>query len=59
MRVIVHGVGAVGGTMAAAIALLGQRVVGIARGAQLAAIQASGLVLRTPDKTTIPVRSSI
>ena len=51
MRVIVYGVGAIGGTVAAAIALSEQQVVGIARGAQLAAIQASGLLLRTPDKT--------
>ena len=35
MRVIVYGVGAIGGTVAAALALAGQEVVGIARGAQL------------------------
>jgi 2-dehydropantoate 2-reductase len=51
MRTIVYGVGAIGGTVAAAIALSGQDVIGIARGAQLAAIQTSGLLLRTPDRT--------
>jgi len=51
MRIIVYGVGAIGGTVAAALALSGQEVVGIARGAQLKAIQADGLLLRTPGKT--------
>lgn len=50
MRVIVHGVGAVGGAIAARLALSGQEVVGIARGAQLAAIRADGLLLRDPDR---------
>ena len=49
MRIIVCGVGAIGGTVAAALALAGQEVVGIARGAQLDAIRADGLRLRTPD----------
>lgn len=49
MRVVVCGVGAIGGTVAAALALSGQEVVGIARGAQLDAIRARGLRLRTPD----------
>lgn len=48
MRVIVHGIGAVGGTIAARLALAGQEVVGIARGAQLRAIREGGLRLRTP-----------
>ena len=48
MRIIVYGVGAIGGTVAAALALAGQEVVGIARGAQLEAIRADGLRLRTP-----------
>ena len=52
MRIIVYGVGAIGGTVAAACALSGQEVWGIARGAQLPEIQANGLLLRTPDKTT-------
>ncbi|UVF18378.1 ketopantoate reductase family protein [Microvirga terrae] len=51
MRIIIYGVGAIGGTVAAALALSGQEVIGIARGAQLLAIQKDGLVLRTPEKT--------
>jgi len=51
MRIIVYGVGAIGGTVAAALALSGQDVVGIARGAQLDALQTGGLVLRTPLRT--------
>jgi 2-dehydropantoate 2-reductase len=49
MRTIVYGVGAIGGTVAAALALSGQEVVGIARGAQLEAIRAGGLLLRAPE----------
>ena len=49
MRFVVYGVGAIGGTVAAALALSGQNVIGIARGAQLAAIKDGGLLLRTPD----------
>lgn len=52
MRIVVYGVGAIGGTVAAALALSGQEVIGIARGAHLEAIQADGLLLRTPEKTT-------
>ncbi|MBI1219000.1 MAG: ketopantoate reductase family protein [Rhodobacteraceae bacterium] len=48
MRIIIYGVGAVGGTVAALLARAGQEVVGIARGTQLAAIRAGGLTLRTP-----------
>jgi 2-dehydropantoate 2-reductase len=51
MRIIVYGVGAIGGTVAAALALSGQLVIGIARGAQLAALADNGLVLRTPEKS--------
>ncbi len=51
MRIIVYGVGAIGGTVAAALALSGQEVIGIARGAHLEAIQAGGLLMRTPEKT--------
>lgn len=46
MRFVVYGVGAIGGTVAAALAAAGQDVVGIARGAQLQAIRADGLLLR-------------
>ena len=50
MRIIVYGVGAIGGTVAAALSLSGHEVIGIARGAQLEALQADGLLLRTPEK---------
>jgi 2-dehydropantoate 2-reductase len=50
MRIIVYGVGAVGGTVAAALTLSGQEVIGIARGAHLEAMQRDGLLLRTPDR---------
>ena len=49
MRTIVYGVGAIGGTVAAALALSGQEVIGIARGGQLDAIRAGGLLLRTTE----------
>lgn len=48
MRVVVFGTGAVGGTVAAALAHAGRDVVAIARGAQLEAIRAGGLRLRSP-----------
>src|SRR3954452_6694865 len=51
MRIVVYGVGAIGGAVAAALALSGQSVVGIARGTRLEAIQADGLLLRTPRMT--------
>lgn len=51
MRVIIFGVGAIGGTVAAALAHSGQEVVGIARGAQLQAIRTRGLTLRAPGRT--------
>ncbi|HEY4199490.1 MAG TPA: 2-dehydropantoate 2-reductase N-terminal domain-containing protein [Devosiaceae bacterium] len=50
MRVVIYGVGAIGGVIAARLALIGRDVIGIARGAQLAAIRQHGLLLRTPDK---------
>jgi len=49
IRIIAYGVGAVGGTIAAALSLSGTEVVGIARGPQLTAIQKRGLTLHTPD----------
>lgn len=49
-RVIVYGVGAIGGVVAAALARAGFPVTGIARGAQLDAIRADGLLLRTPKE---------
>lgn len=48
MRIIMHGIGAVGGTLAAALALAGHEVVGIARGEHLQAVRTSGLKMRTP-----------
>ncbi|EPX75939.1 ketopantoate reductase family protein [Salipiger mucosus] len=48
MRVVVQGVGAIGGTVAAALALKGHEVLGIARGAQLETIRERGLTLRSP-----------
>ena len=53
MRIIVVGVGAVGGTVAASLALAGREVVGVARGAQLEAVRQRGLTLRTADATEI------
>ncbi len=47
-RIIVYGVGAVGGVVAASLARVGREVVGIARGRRLAAIQQRGIMLRTP-----------
>lgn len=49
MRFIIYGLGAVGGTLAAALALSGQSVVGIARGKMLEAVRADGLLFRTPN----------
>lgn len=49
MRFIVHGVGAIGGTFAAALARAGHDVLGIARGKMLEAVrQQGGLTFRTP-----------
>lgn len=47
MRFVVIGVGAIGGTVAGALALAGHDVAGIARGPHLAALQAGGLILHT------------
>ena len=49
MRFIIFGLGAVGGTFAAALAKSGHEVVGIARGAMLEAVKANGLLFRTPQ----------
>lgn len=48
MRFIVYGVGAIGGTFAAALSKAGYPVIGIARGRMLDAIKADGLRFRTP-----------
>lgn len=50
MRFVVYGAGAVGGTVAAALASTGQDVTAIARGAQLEALREGGLRLRTPSR---------
>lgn len=51
MKFIIYGTGAIGGTLAARLALSGYEVAGIARGRHLDTIKSSGLLLRTP--TTI------
>jgi 2-dehydropantoate 2-reductase len=48
MTVIVYGIGAIGGSIAARLTLAGHKVAGIARGAQFDAIHRRGLTLRTP-----------
>ncbi|WP_295815008.1 ketopantoate reductase family protein [uncultured Nitratireductor sp.] len=53
MRFVFFGVGAIGGGMAARLALSGHDVIGIARGAQLDAIRESGLRVRTPESDDI------
>ncbi|PTX47138.1 ketopantoate reductase family protein [Allosediminivita pacifica] len=52
MRVIIYGVGAVGGVIGAALVLKGIEVVGIARGGMLEAIREKGLRLRGPEIDT-------
>ncbi|TIV64064.1 MAG: ketopantoate reductase family protein [Mesorhizobium sp.] len=51
MRIIVYGIGAIGGAIAAQLSFSGHTVLGIARGRQLDAIRASGLSLSTPQGT--------
>ncbi|TIU70552.1 MAG: ketopantoate reductase family protein, partial [Mesorhizobium sp.] len=51
MRIIVYGIGAIGGAIAAQLSFFGHTVLGIARGRQLDAIRASGLSLSTPQGT--------
>lgn len=53
MRFIIYGVGAIGGGVAGSMALAGKDVVGIARGAQLDAIRAGGLRVRTPTHDAV------
>jgi len=58
MRIIVYGMGAIGGVVAAGLARAGAEVVGIARGRMLEAVRARGLRLQTPDLdevVTVPV----
>jgi 2-dehydropantoate 2-reductase len=49
MRFVIYGVGAIGGTLAVCLSAAGFEVIGIARGAQLDAIKARGLTVRTPQ----------
>jgi 2-dehydropantoate 2-reductase len=50
MRFVIYGVGAIGGTFAAALVRAGHEVIGIARGQMLSAIRAQGgLRFRTPE----------
>ncbi|MEZ2328804.1 ketopantoate reductase family protein [Mesorhizobium sp. RCC_202] len=51
MRIIVYGIGAVGGAIAAQLSFAGYEVAGIARGRQLDAIRTAGLTLSTPQDT--------
>lgn len=56
MRIIIFGMGAVGGVVAAALQRSGQDVIGIARGGMLEAVRSKGLRLRAPDiDETLPV----
>ena len=58
MRIIVFGIGAIGGVIAAQLSLAGHSVIGIARGAQLEAVHRAGLALLTPmgrTTATFPV----
>lgn len=49
MRFIIYGIGAIGGTFAAALARAGHEVIGIARGKMLDAIRThGGLTFKTP-----------
>lgn len=49
MRVIVFGAGAIGGAIAARLALSGTEVAVVARGAHLAAIRTQGMAFEAPD----------
>jgi 2-dehydropantoate 2-reductase len=56
MRVCIVGAGAIGGLVGARLALAGQDVSVLARGENLAAIQANGLTLIEPDGSTAVTR---
>jgi 2-dehydropantoate 2-reductase len=53
MRYLIYGAGAVGGTIAARLALAGHDVVAIARGEHLRAVQRDGLRLESPEGETV------
>ena len=59
MKIAVVGVGAVGGLMAARLALAGHEVSALARGATLGAVRERGLRLRAAgQETVVPLRAS-
>ncbi len=56
MRIVIHGMGAIGGVVAAALSRAGHEVVGIARGGMLEAVRRNGLRLHAPGiDETLPV----
>jgi 2-dehydropantoate 2-reductase len=58
MRIIVFGLGAVGGVLAAALTHAGHEVVAIGRGAMFEAVRATGLRLRSPEiDRVVPVQT--
>ncbi|MSP03081.1 MAG: 2-dehydropantoate 2-reductase [Acetobacteraceae bacterium] len=59
MRICIFGAGAVGGYLAGYLSRGGARVSVVARGAHLAAIQANGLTVETPDESmTVRISAS-
>src|SRR5215217_2595758 len=59
MRICIVGAGAIGGYLGARLALAGEHVTLIARGAHLQAIQAHGLTLRQSDGTAEVARPAL
>ena len=59
MKICIVGAGAIGGYMGARLALAGQQVTLIARGAHLQAIQERGLTLQTEDGTVEVARPAL
>ncbi len=53
MKVCVYGAGAIGGVIAARLALSGVETSVVARGAHLAAIQENGLTFQAPERTDV------
>ena len=59
MKICIYGAGAIGGTLGARLALAGQEVSLIARGAHLAAIRANGLTLiKGSERHTVKLAAS-
>ncbi|HJZ45723.1 MAG TPA: 2-dehydropantoate 2-reductase [Roseiflexaceae bacterium] len=59
MRICIVGAGAIGGYMGARLALAGQHITLIARGAHLQAIQERGLTLQSDDGTIETIRPAL